>query len=130
MLIYDTSNVEISYDPNKQQVIQTWNEFVPSEIFREAIDKTVEFVANNSVSSIISDTLKQRAVKLEDSDYAASVVPILFESGLKAMAFVIPENIFTKMALKKFADVEKPNNDVQYFTNMDEAIEWVDKLTH
>lgn len=127
MIVFIDKNVHIEYFPEKKLIIQTWSDFVPSELFRQAIDATVKFVKVNKVESIISDTLKQRAIKPEDSEYAASVMPVLFENGLKAMAFIIPENIFTKLALKNFADKDK-SNKIQYFMNINEAFKWIEWL--
>lgn len=129
MIVYKSENVEIDYNSHNKQLTQTWSNFVPSEEFRKAIDFTVDYVISNDVTSIISDTLKQLAVKLEDSEYAASVMPNLFNSGIKAMAFLIPEDIFTKLSLKKFADIELQNqHKVEYFQNMEEATKWIDSI--
>ena len=126
MIVYQTTNVKLEYDSLSKQLIQTWFNFVPSDEFRKAIDFTVEFVKKNEVKSILSDTLKQRAVKPQDSEYAASVMPQLFGSGLVAMAFLIPEDIFTKMSLKKFADIEvKSQHNVEYFFDLAEAQKWI-----
>jgi hypothetical protein len=127
MIVHQTTNVKIEYNSLAKQLTQTWFNFVPSDEFRKAIDFTVEYVKNNDVLSILSDTLKQRAVKPEDSEYAASVMPVLFNSGLLAMAFLIPEDIFTKMALKKFADIEiQRQHNVEYFFDLNEAQSWIE----
>lgn len=126
MIIYQSQNVIIKYNGPDKQVVQNWYNFVSSVEFREAIDFTVSYVKNNTVLSILSDTLKQMAVKPEDSEYAASAMTPLFQEGLKAMAFVIPEDIFTKISLKKFADLEQKNqHKVEYFHNVEEAKHWV-----
>jgi hypothetical protein len=127
MIVYQTTNVKIEFNSLNKQLTQTWYNFVSSDEFRKAIDFTVDYIKNNEVKSIISDTLKQRAVKPEDSEYAASVMPVLFSSGLLAMAFLIPEDIFTKMSLKKFADIEiQRQHNVEYFFDINEAHNWID----
>ena len=116
--------VALEYDKTNKVLIQTWYDFAPSEVFRKAIDKTVEFVEKNQVYGIISDALQQNVVAKEDAEYAASVMPVLRSAGLVAMAFVIPQNIFTQMSLKKF---EKSQNNamVEYFTTYKRAENWV-----
>lgn len=125
-IVFQSSHVTIQYDDEHKQLTQTWFDFVPSVEFRKAIDYTVSFVNSNEVKVIISDTLKQNAIKPEDAEYATSVMPVLQEAGLKAMAFIIPEDIFTKMSLKKFADLEEDyQHNVEYFFNMDDVAVWL-----
>ncbi|MCG8683887.1 MAG: hypothetical protein MI892_03360, partial [Desulfobacterales bacterium] len=85
--IYDDPSVKLEFDPVKKQLVQRWQGFAVSEKFREAIDKTVSFVSTNAVNSIISDTLQQKVVKPDDSQYAQSAMPKLFKNGVKKMAF-------------------------------------------
>lgn len=126
MIVYEHANVKIEYNQMKQRLTQTWNGFIPSADFKKAIDETVNFCSNNPVKTIISDTLNQGVVKPEDTEYAGSVMPAMFQKGLRAMAFVIPENIFTQLSLKRFADQEKSEN-VQYFKTVPEASSWLDQ---
>jgi hypothetical protein len=129
MIFFQTPNIKLEYDSQLKQVVQTWYNFVPSEDFRKAIKITLEFVINNDVVSIISDTLKQNAVKPEDSEFAAGVMEELFREGVMAMAFIIPEDIFTKMALKKFADIDQKNqHKVEYFQSIAEARIWISSI--
>lgn len=126
MIVHQHANVKIEYDAMKHRLTQTWNGFIPSSDFRLAIDATVDFCEKNSVKTIVSDTLNQGVVKPEDTEYAGSVMPAMFQKGLRAMAFVIPENIFTQLSLKRFADQEKSDN-VQYFKSVPEAHIWLDQ---
>jgi hypothetical protein len=127
MKIYQTPTVTLEFDPVKKQLIQKWTGFSSSEVFRTAIDKTVEFSKSNEVKSIISDTLEQAVVKPEDSEYASASMPKLIANGLKAMAFVMPKNIITKMALDKF-DKDSKSELVGFFPTLVEAKQWVDKM--
>lgn len=125
--VYKKENINIRYLNRYKLLIQTWTKFVKSEDFRQAIDFTVEFATQNQVNYIISDALKQAAIRPEDSAYAASVMPELVKSGLIAFAFVIPEDIFTKLALKKFSDMEGTDH-VQYFWEFEEALTWINNF--
>lgn len=126
MIVHQHSNVTIEYDQVKQRLTQTWNGFIPSTEFRIAIDASLNFSKTKPVKTIVSDTLNQGVVKPEDTEYAGSVMPAMFQNGLKAMAFVIPENIFTQLSLKRFADHEQSDN-VQYFKSVPEANVWLDQ---
>jgi len=126
MIVHQNDYVKITFDQNKKRLTQKWNDFATSNIFREAIDKTTDFVKENDVKTILSDTLNQKVVKSEDADYAAGVIPILVENGMKAMAFVVPENVFTQLSLNKFSSSVK-GDTTGYFKSIAEAENWLDE---
>jgi hypothetical protein len=125
MIVHQNENVKITFDQDKKRLIQEWKGFASSGVFREAIDKTSDFVKKNNVKTIISDTLQQNVVKPDDADYAASVIPTMARNGMKAMAFIVPENVFTKLALDKFSHSVKGEN-TKYFKTRAEAEKWLD----
>jgi len=130
MVIFENKHIIITYNENDKSLEQKWIDFVPSEIFRMAIDETVTFTAKHPVESILSDALQQKVVSMTDASYAASVLPELFGNGLKAMAFVIPKDIFTQLSLKNFAQAQHIGQ-VRYFTSREEAETWIEELiTH
>jgi hypothetical protein len=124
--ISDSKHVRLMYDEESKILIQVWKDFVPSKVFRKAIDTTVAFTETNEVKGILSDALAQGVVSAEDAKYAADTIPTMYKNGLRAMAFVIPENIFTKLSLKKF---EKTSmlNITQYFISIESAMDWIHK---
>lgn len=126
MIVYKNDNVELTYDKSKQRLIQKWQGFASSESFRKGIDETVKFSQNNTVTTILSDALKQDVVKPEDANYAASVMPKLAASGMKSMAFVVPESVFTKLSLQRFSKSSKGAN-TRYFSNKIDAEKWLNE---
>jgi len=128
MKIHQTPTVSLEYNQVKKQLIQKWTGFSTTQVFREAIDKTVEFTKANKVESIISDTLDQDVVKPEDSNYASAAVPKLMANGLKAMAFIMPKNVITKMGLNKF-EKDSKTELVRFFPNLSEAQNWIEEMT-
>jgi hypothetical protein len=125
MNVFESQAVRLDYNTQLKLLTQVWTGFATSEQFREGIDKTVDFASKNSIKAIISDTRAQKVVKPEDTSYAASVMPKLFQSGLKAMAFVMPQDVFTKMSLNRFSKEQEAPSQVQYFGNMADAEQWV-----
>jgi len=126
MVVHQNDYVKITFDQNKKRLTQKWTGFASSDKFREAIDKTNDFVKRNDVKTILSDTLNQNVVKPEDSDYAARVIPTMVNNGMKAMAFVVPENVFTQLSLNKFSDSVK-GDTTGYFKTLAEAEKWLDE---
>ena len=127
MLIYVDDNVMIEYNETRKQLMQKWEGFILSDRFRKAIDVTVDFIKDNNVASMISDTNNQKVVKPEDVDYATSALPAMFQNGLKAMAFILPHDVFTKYSLKTFEEKRK-HEKIAYFSNINDANEWIDEI--
>jgi hypothetical protein len=125
MIVFNSTGILIEFDEKKQRLVQTWTGFVTSEVFRKAIDATVDFVKKNDTKSILSDTLNQKVVKPDDREYAASVTPDLFKHGVTAMAFVMPENVLTQLSLKGFAQSTSSAN-LNFFSNANDAHRWLD----
>jgi hypothetical protein len=125
MEVYKTTTVTVAIEEKTKVMTQKWNGYSSSQVFREAIDKSLEAVKKNGVKAILNDTLEQAVVKPEDSQYAASVMPKLFISGLKAMAIVLPKSVFTQMSIKKFQEDTKGAN-IKLFTSTADASEWIE----
>jgi len=126
MVVHQNDKVRITFDRDKKRLKQEWNGFVPSEVFREGIDKTVEFVKAHHVETVLSDALNQNVVNSEDAEYAASVLPTMVNNGMQAMAFVVPENVFAQFALDQFSSSVE-GAPTQYFKSLKEAEKWLDE---
>lgn len=124
MEIFKNEFVSLCYEPNDRVLLQKWQGYVPSELFRRVIDMSVQFIREHEVDMLISDTLMQKVVRKNDALYAASRLAEMFADGLKAMAFVIPSDAFTRISLKKFADEGINSDSVGYFQSMEEALNW------
>ena len=122
-LIYN-ENVELIYDPDSFELLQTWKGFVPSGLIREVIDTSLDFIRSNKVDLLISDTSHQKVISGNDAEYAASVLDAMFTAGLFAMAFVLPQDVFTRFSLKKFADAGIDADRVGYFNKIEDARKW------
>jgi hypothetical protein len=123
MDIFTHQNAVLTYNPDTYELLQTWKGFVPTELFRQVIDATVAHIRKDKVVFLISDTSGQRVVSSSDAEYAASAMKVMIDNGLKAMAFVIPENVFTKFSLKKFSDAGH-GDVVAYFDSLADARKW------
>lgn len=131
MLIDHQAHCRIEYLPELQCVLQTWQGFAGSEKFRQSIQKTVEyFQTHPDVQAIISDTLQQGPVSPKDAEWVATVAtPLLAQHGLRRMAFIVPENILTKMAEQHFARQTQGDLQIQWFTDVASAKAWIKQPT-
>lgn len=116
----------IYIDAAKKRLYQAWFGYLTVEQFKAAIDLSVECFKKNELTTILSDTTHQAVLAKEGSDYAASVMPVLMENGLKKIAFVLPKSIFTKLAVQNFTD-QSQNGVTGSFSSPEEAEQWLDK---
>jgi hypothetical protein len=123
MEIFTHENAVLTYNSETFELLQSWKGYVPTELFRQVIDATVAQVRQHKVLFLISDTSEQKVVSSSDAEYAASVMSGMIDNGLKAMAFVIPKNVFTKFSLKKFSDAGH-QDVVAYFDSLSDARKW------
>ena len=79
---------------------------------------------HHPVRAILNDTRHQAAVSREDVLYAAEVMPILFENGVRAMAIVAPKMPTTQLSVNSFQKKTTDSN-VRLFTNRGKARSWI-----
>ena len=125
MIIYEAPTITIEYNKEKCQIIQRWKGFSTSDVFRTAIMKTSEFAQANNVTSLISDTTEQSVVKPEDVQFAASRMPKNGIASIKAIAFIMPKNLFAQMSLKRL-DKESHSELLSFFDSYETAQKWID----
>ncbi len=131
MKLFKTEHAEIVYNSRKKQIVQKWKGFVPSDTFKKALEITSEFIENNDVISLISDTSEQRAVSPADVITATQYLESYYKNGLLTMAFVLPEDVFTQMSLKKFEQTQtqpQTKSNLSFFRSSEAAKKWMKNI--
>lgn len=116
----------IYMDVDKKRLYQAWFGYLTVDQFKAAIDISVNCFKEHDLTTILSDTTHQAVLAKEGSDYAASVVPVLMENGMKKIAFILPKSIFTKLAVQNFTE-QSQTGASRSFTSLEEAERWLDK---
>ena len=116
----------IYMDVHKKRLYQAWFGYLTVDQFKAAIDISVDCFKEHDLTTILSDTTHQAVLAKEGSDYAASVVPVLMENGMKKVAFILPKSIFTKLAVQNFTE-QSQSGVSGSFTSLEEAERWLDK---
>ncbi|WP_224996192.1 STAS/SEC14 domain-containing protein [Cesiribacter sp. SM1] len=124
MKLWESPIIRIDFDENSRVLTQVWKGFGSSELFREAIDKTVYYFIQKKAAYILADSSTGAIVKKEDTDYAAQKAVQLVKNGIKAQAFVLPANVFVKASAQNFANGASAYQ-IQYFDDKDKAMEWL-----
>ena len=125
--IINSADVNLTYDEKSEQLIATYNGFVRSSEFRNAIDKIMEITKLEKVSSLLVNSLNQGPVGPKDNEYASASLSFLAENGMKYMAFVMPQQAITAMGVKRFSKLNNSEVQLGHFTDLNEAEGWISK---
>ena len=113
------------YDEWKKEFYQKWDGFVPSKVFREAVDQIVPLTLKYPSDYIISDATTMTTLAPKENEYAAQYMEALFANGVKFMAFLLSEKTLSHMAFNRFTKINKSAMNVEYFSKIEEARAWV-----
>ena len=127
MELFKSNYIRITYNKEKKRLFQRWVGFPGTKEFQEAINKTIEISTFNPVYTLVSDTRNQGIVSQQDAEYAANIMPLLIENGLKGMAFIAQNLNNTKFSIDHFNQAEQ-TNIVHVFDNTSDANQWLDKV--
>jgi len=131
-ILYETKNVQMYIDESVPCLINVWNGFIPSKNFREALYKLVDLIKEHRPHypelHLLADTRTLGVVSREDVAWVSSEInPLYLEAGSQFEAFVLSQDAFGQMAVKRYASqtTEKGSFTVQMFTDIDEAKAWL-----
>lgn len=130
MKVFENQNVVIECDENTKCLIQNWKGLAGSLRFRESIEKTIELFEEKKLDKILSNTKESGMVKKVDTDWVGTyAMPILIKNGLKFMAFVVPNNIFTQRSIDNFKHNAPGPVEIRYFNDDAQAREWFAEIS-
>ncbi len=121
---YKNICVEIMYDEINKLVVQKWNgEYYEDEQFKDALKKTVEVFNTYGAQKLLSDTREQSIVG--GANYAPVIVPELVNSGMKKMAFLISDDILSKLGVFSFITAANSPRFIKFFRKQKDATNWL-----
>ncbi len=134
MVMLETSLVKLDYDESINAVVWEPRAFMKADEWRTPFIKGVEFmkekIGDEPDMTWLNDTRKLKTVSLEDLNWLnANVNEPLYKAGLKKVAFVLPTNVFGRMAVKFYVDFTNKRTDNQFqikaFKEYDDAVTWL-----
>lgn len=126
MIIQNDSLVDCKFDASLPCVHQVWHGFAPSDKFREATQKVIKFVQDNSKKypriQFLVDARKLGALSKQDVEWAAQEAdPLLYQAGMRKIAFIMPEKVIAELTLKNYQRTAETSNAMQSQLFGDEA---------
>lgn len=125
---------EIIFNEEVPCVIWKPTKFMTSSDFRKLMSSGVDYYVSKKqdIPNLVwlNDSREMKVIGKEDQKWLEEVVNMqAIENGLKYMAFVLPENIFGKIAVKTYINstLDNKENDltIETFSNYDKAVAWL-----
>jgi hypothetical protein len=126
----------LEYDPATPCIIASFNGFMSSEQFRDFLNKGLDLMIekkkNHKKILWLADTSKHVVQPDQDTKWVADEWnPRAIKAGIHHVAFVLPENVFGNLSVKKYANNSEKKGDamvVQMFGTVDSAKAWFKNL--
>jgi len=137
MKLFEEKFGTLEYDPTVPCITATFNGFMSSEQFRQflttGLDLMIEKKKEHGRILWLADTRKHVVQPDKDTKWVADEWnPRALKEGINHVAFVLPENVFGGLSVKKYAEnTEKKTNEmvVQMFGDLESAKNWFKKVT-
>ena len=134
MVIYENKTVRIEYDPSVPCVSWVPLEFMEGDAWRTPFTVGMDFyekqVKATPALTWLNDARKLKSVRAVDIRWLnPNVNDRAYRLGGRKVAFVLPENIFGKMAIKLYVEFTTKRSDnklqIRSFNNYEKAINWL-----
>jgi len=130
-LLFENEFLSIFLYQNKPKILKTvWttdSHKMQDEDFKSIMKKWSELVQKHQAFATIVNTLKfQYTIVPAIQDwYNQEITPKNFNAGMRKIAFIVPEEVFSMVSIQQIFDDQK-EIIFQYFENEDEAKKWLE----
>ena len=108
-----------------------WESMIYEQLFRDAMNKVIDMMKEHKTGKVLSNVVELGALTEDDQKWSVDDwLPRALAAGYSAIAVVISEELFGKMAVEDVLNdaAEKSPIQIQYFDNEDIAAEWLASL--
>ncbi|MGD1841815.1 MAG: hypothetical protein ACFB0B_13105 [Thermonemataceae bacterium] len=129
--LYQTEFCAISHDAENSLLFLRWNEnsaHITDEMFRDTISRLAGYAKEHSVKGLLPNAQKFNFTIVPKTQewHDTQIVPIYNDIGMKRLAFVVSEDLFSQVSIEQIFEEEQAETlRVNYFTNEESAIEWL-----
>ncbi|UII29608.1 hypothetical protein LVD17_15005 [Fulvivirga ulvae] len=120
----------IQYDHTNDVLIPGWGLAPTPDEFKNSMREVISALKHFRATKVVWDTTLLGALLYEVQEWIATDwLREAIESGYTYAAFVVPEEVFTKMSVEETVEMGTANTagirKTKYFDNMKNAMEWV-----
>lgn len=130
--LHSTANRFFAYDPSVPCITSSGDGFMLSRDFREfmenGLDLIREKIKENGKLGWLIDARYMEVIDPDDSEWVVTHWNVkAYEIGLRFVAFILPENIFTLMNIEEYTEQSEENGPlvIQHFDDMESAKNWL-----
>ena len=108
-----------------------WEFMIYEQLFRDGMNKLIDMMKKHKTGRVLSNVVELGALTENDQKWSVNDwLPRALAAGYSAIAVVISEELFGKMAVEDVLNdaAEKSPIQIQYFDNEDIAAEWLASL--
>jgi hypothetical protein len=122
-LIYNASNIGISFDPGTGILFCNWIGLQNEQLLKESGRIILQIVREKRCSKVLNDNTGVIGPWYHSVDWTASTwFPDMMDAGLRHFAWVCSKDIFAQLSAKRALP---GGNVVKAFQKYDEALDWL-----
>ena len=126
----NTEIYNIYFDKELDCVVMEWDGYATSKQFKQGTELMLNTLIKNKCSKVLADIKDMKIIAMEDQQWLNDeFLPRATTFGFKAIAIVKPDYYFNKVAVETISyKVDKDKLTINFFDNVDEAREWLNKI--
>lgn len=129
MLAQPRQTYNIQFDPSHNWVIMKWEGYISSAEFREGTELMLNLLIKNNAHKVLADIEHMLLIDKEDQEWLINYfLPRAIQFGFKAIALVKPVSTFNLAAIESISSYVNDNINVNLFSNIDEAGNWLKQV--
>ncbi len=123
---FETECIILLYEEESHILIHEWKAPPTSKEFREGTNVLITAFEHFKTGKLVSDVRQMGAVLSDDQQWIlADWIPRARKAGFSHSALIIPEDIFTQMALEGMSEQSGDQLPSKNFDNIKDAVEWI-----
>ena len=129
MIQLENEFVTVELVPDSKVIKITWRGFIPVDVYKEALEKSLEIARENNISCWLTDARQIKVIKLESQRWALNDwgPRAISEGCYRKQALVMPEDLFGKASTDRIISQFDNNKEVVFsnFSSEEAALEWL-----
>jgi hypothetical protein len=118
--------VTLTYEKENDLIFVDWNGFLPVDLVKEGSEELLKMIKQVKCGNVLVNNQKVSGPWQEANGwYQTDWNPRAAKEGLKTMAVIMSDNVFTQMSLQGFTKVTKGVYTVGVFNSDAQARNWI-----
>jgi len=126
---YKGNFIDMQYVPQKQWMYVNWIGYQNFESVKKGCLIMLDLLKKNNCTKVLNDNTHVMGNWSEAADWGGEYwFPAMQEAGLKHFAWIYSHSTFSRMSAHKSIDITMGKVTAQFFTDIDEARNWLEKI--